>query len=97
MYCYLYWVATVGKLSSCNVCFKLVGFLVLNTIFSGQEAVVWNGSRSSGRGGCEYCSSDVALVFCSLTGNRTPDASIVTYVRVSLPNDPRASTVENSQ
>lgn len=96
-HCYLYWADTVGKLSSCKVCFKLVGFQVLNTFFSGKEVVMWNGSRSSSRGGCEYGNSDMALLFPFLTSHIMWAASIVTYMRVSLPNEPRPSTVENSQ
>lgn len=48
-----------------------------------------NRSRFSGRGVCEYCSSDMTLVIPPLTGNTVPDASIVTSVRVFLSHNLR--------
>lgn len=51
-YC-LYWATKVVKFSSCNVCFELGEFQVLDNFFAGREGVVCNGSRFSGRGVCE--------------------------------------------
>lgn len=47
-----------------------------------------NRSRFSGRGVCEYCSSDMILI-PPLTGNTVLDASIVTSVRVVLSHNLR--------
>lgn len=59
------------------MCFELGEFQVLNnSFFVGKEGVVCKGSRSSGRGVCEQCSSDITLVIPSLTGNIVLAASI---------------------